>query len=235
MGGYGMIRICVSYFPDVARDFSALFVTLAVIGIVYGAGVTLRQTDMKRMIAYSSVSHMGMVLLGLFAFSEVSMSGAALQMVSHGLLTGLLFAMAGFTMHSAHERDLRKMGGLARQMPVATVVFSIAGLGSLGLPMTSGFVAEFVTFTGSFSSGIFSGIQVFVIIAAIGVVLAAGYILWMLQRIFYGPPLAQFNHAHDADAIEKVYMFAFVILIIMIGIYPAILTDIIKMGIAPLV
>ena len=235
MGGYGMIRICVSFFPDVARDFSALFVTLAVIGIVYGAGVTLRQTDMKRMIAYSSVSHMGMVLLGIFAFSEVSMSGAALQMVSHGLLTGLLFAMAGFTMHSAHERDLRKMGGLARQMPVTTVVFSIAGLGSLGLPMTSGFVAEFVTFTGSFSSGIFNGIQVFVIVAAIGVVLAAGYILWMLQRIFYGPPQAQFNHAHDADALEKVYMFAFVILIIMVGIYPAILTDIIKMGIAPLV
>jgi NADH-quinone oxidoreductase subunit M len=235
MGGYGMIRICVSFFPDVARDFSVLFVTLAVIGIVYGAAVTLRQTDMKRMIAYSSVSHMGMVLLGIFAFSEVSMSGAALQMVSHGLLTGLLFAMAGFTMHSAHERDLRKMGGLARQMPVATVVFSIAGLGSLGLPMTSGFVAEFVTFTGSFSSGIFSGIQVFVIVAAIGVVLAAGYILWMLQRIFYGPPQAQLNHAHDADAIEKVYMFAFVILIIMVGVYPAILTDIIKMGIAPLV
>ncbi|OGN89967.1 MAG: oxidoreductase, partial [Chloroflexi bacterium RBG_13_46_9] len=229
MGGYGMIRICVSFFPDVARDFSVLFVTLAVIGIVYGAAVTLRQTDMKRMIAYSSVSHMGMVLLGIFAFSEISMSGAALQMVSHGLLTGLLFAMAGFTMHSAHERDLRKLGGLARQMPVTTVVFSIAGLGSLGLPMTSGFVAEFVTFTGSFSSGIFSGIQVFVIVAAIGVVLAAGYILWMLQRIFYGPPLAQFNHAHDADAIEKVYMFAFVILIIMVGVYPAILTDIIKM------
>jgi NADH-quinone oxidoreductase subunit M len=235
MGGYGMLRICVSFFPDVARDFSVLFVTLAVIGIVYGAAVTLRQTDMKRMIAYSSVSHMGMVLLGIFAFNEISMSGAALQMVSHGLLTGLLFAMAGFTMHSAHERDLRKLGGLARQMPITTVVFSIAALGSLGLPMTSGFVAEFVTFTGSFSSAIFSGIQVFVIIAATGVVLAAGYCLWMLQRIFYGPPQAHFDHAHDADALEKVYMFAFVILIIMVGVYPAILTDIIKMGIAPLV
>jgi NADH-quinone oxidoreductase subunit M len=235
MGGYGMIRICVSFFPDIAREFSVLFVTLAVIGIIYGAAVTLRQTDMKRMIAYSSVSHMGMVLLGIFAFSEVSMSGAVLQMVSHGLLTGLLFAMAGFTMHSAHERDLRKLGGLARQMPVATVVFSIAGLGSLGLPMTSGFVAEFVTFTGSFSSGAFNGIQIFVIVAAISVVLAAGYCLWMLQRIFYGPPQEQFNHAHDADTMEKVYMFAFVILIILIGVYPAILTNIIKMGIAPLI
>lgn len=253
MGGYGMIRICVSFFPEVARQFSPLFVTLAVIGIVYGAAVTLRQTDLKKLIAYSSVSHMGMVLLGIFAFSEISFTGAALQMVSHGLLTGLLFAMAGFTMHSAHERDLRKLGGLARQMPVATVVFSIAGLGSLGLPLTSGFVAEFVTFTGAFSSNAFPGIQALVIISAIGVVLAAGYILWMIQRVFYGPPQPQFGGAgghgghgapaaaaplvqvHDADALEKVYMFAFIILIILVGVYPAILTDVIKMGIAPLV
>ncbi|MDP2920424.1 MAG: NADH-quinone oxidoreductase subunit M [Dehalococcoidia bacterium] len=235
MGGYGIIRIVVSFFPEVAREFSPLLVTLAVISIIYGAAVTLRQTDLKRLIAYSSVSHMGMVLLGVFAFSEISLTGAALQMVSHGLLTGLLFAMAGFTMHSAHERDLRKMGGLARQMPVATVVFSIAGLGSLGLPMTSGFVAEFVTFTGSFSSGAFDGIKPLVIISAISVVLAAGYILWMLQRVFYGPPQEALHHAHDADKLEKVYMFAFIILIILVGVYPAFLTDIIKMGIAPLI
>lgn len=235
MGGYGMIRICLSLFPDVARQYSVLLVTLAVIGIVYGAAVTLRQTDLKRMIAYSSVSHMGMVLLGIFALGEISLTGAALQMVSHGLLTGLLFAMAGFTMHSAHERDLRKMGGLARQMPITTVVFSIAGLGSLGLPLTSGFVAEFVTLTGSFSSNAFNGIHIFVIVSAISVVLAAGYILWMLQRVFYGPPQEQFAHAHDADALERVYMFAFVVLIILVGVYPSILVNIIKMGVAPLV
>jgi len=193
-----------------------------------------------------------MVLLGIFAFSEISFTGAGIQMVSHGLLTGLLFAMAGFTMHSAHERDLRKLGGLARQMPVATIVFSIAGLGSLGLPMTSGFVAEFVTFTGSFASTAFDGIRAFVIVSAIGVVLAAGYILWMIQRVFYGPVQPQFGgahgghgehgqteaaavHVHDADNLEKVYMFAFVALIILLGVYPSILTDIIKMGIAPLI
>jgi NADH-quinone oxidoreductase subunit M len=235
MGGYGMIRIVLSFFPDVARQFAPLMVTLAVIGIVYGAAVTLRQTDLKRLIAYSSVSHMGMVLLGIFAFGEVSLTGAGLQMVSHGLLTGLLFAMAGFTMHSAHERDLRQLGGLARYMPVTTVVFSIAGLGSLGLPMTSGFVAEFITFAGSFSSTVFNGIHIFVIVSAIAVVMAAGYILWMIQRVFYGPPKEQFAHAHDADALERVYMFSFIILILAVGIYPAFLTDIIKMGIAPLV
>ena len=234
MGGYGMIRVCVSIFPDVAREYATLLVVLAVISILYGAALTLRQTDLKRMIAYSSVSHMGYVLLGVFALSEVSLVGAGLQMVSHGLLTGLLFAMAGLTMHNAHERDLRQLGGLARQMPVVAVIFSIAGLGSLGLPLTSGFAAEFITFIGSFNSAVVGGIQVYTILAVLGVVLAAGYILWMIQQVFYGPVLEQYNGVEDADTMEKVYMFAFIILIMLVGIYPAILTDIIKMAIAPI-
>ena len=235
MGGYGMIRVCVSIFPDVAREFAPLLMTLAVISILYGAAVTLRQTDLKRMIAYSSVSHMGYVLLGVFALGEISLTGAGLQMVSHGLLTGLLFAMAGLLMHNVEERDLRKLGGLARQMPVIAVVFSIAGLGSLGLPTTSGFAAEFITFIGSFSSTAVGGAEAFTILAVLGVVLAAGYILWMLQRTFYGPALEQYNGVKDADNLEKVYMFAFVALIMLVGIYPAILTDIIKLGVSPIV
>ena len=235
MGGYGMIRVCVSIFPDVARNFAPMLLTLAVISILYGAALTLRQTDLKRMIAYSSVSHMGYVLLGIFALNEVSLTGAGLQMLSHGLLTGLLFAMAGLTIHNVEERDLRKLGGLARQMPVIAIVFSIAGLGSLGLPLTSGFAAEFITFIGSFSSTVVEGAEVFTILAVLGVVLAAGYILWMLQRTFYGPVLEQYNGVKDADNMEKVYMFAFVILIMLIGIYPAIMTDIIRLGISPIV
>lgn len=235
MGGYGMIRLCVSFFPEVAKEWAPLLVTLAVISVLYGAAITLRQTDLKRLIAYSSVSHMGYVLLGIFALGEVSLNGAALQMVSHGLLTGLLFAMAGLTMHNVHERDLRKLGGLARQVPIIAVIFSIAGLGSLGLPMTSGFAAEFLLFIGSYSSTTVNGIQVFTILAVIGVVLAAGYILWMIQRTFYGPPLEQYDGVKDADALERVYMFAFVALIMLVGIYPAILTDIIKLGISPII
>ncbi|MFC2011135.1 NuoM family protein [Chloroflexota bacterium] len=235
MGGYGMIRVCVSIFPQVAKDFAPLLVTLAVISVLYGAAITLRQTDLKRMIAYSSVSHMGFVLLGIFALGQVSLTGAALQMVSHGLLTGLLFAMAGLIIHNVHERDLRKLGGLVRQIPVIAVVFSIAGLGSLGLPTTSGFAAEFITFAGSFSSTVVSGAPVFTILALIGVVLAAGYILWMIQRVFYGPVMEQYNGVKDADTLERVYMFAFVALIMLVGIYPAIVTDIIKIGIAPIV
>jgi len=235
MGGYGMIRVCVSIFPEVARDYALLLVILAVISVLYGAAITLRQTDLKRLIAYSSVSHMGFVLLGIFALGNVSLIGASLQMVSHGLLTGLLFAMAGLTIHNVEERDLRKLGGLARQMPVIAIIFSIAGLGSLGLPLTSGFAAEFITFIGCFSSTVVSGIQVYTLLAVIGVVLAAGYILWMLQRTFYGPVLEQYNGIKDADAMEKLYMFAFVILIMLVGIYPAILTDVIKLAISPLV
>ncbi len=233
MGGYGIIRV-VSFFPEQAREYAPIFLVLAVISILYGAAITLRQTDIKRLIAYSSVSHMGLVMLGVFALGEVSMTGAALQMVSHGLLTGLLFAMAGLTIHNTEERDLRKLGGLARQVPVIGVIFSIAGLGSLGLPLTSGFAAEFITFAGAFSSGVVDGVQVYTILSVIGVVLAAGYILWMIQRTFYGPPQEKFNEVKDADGLEKVYMFAFVALIMLVGIYPAIMTDMMKIGISPI-
>jgi NADH-quinone oxidoreductase subunit M len=232
MGGYGIIRT-VSFFPQAAQYYAPLLLTLAVISVLYGAAVTLRQTDIKRLIAYSSVSHMGFVLLGVFALGEVSLTGAALQMVSHGLITGLLFATAGLVIHNVEERRLDKLGGLARQMPIATIVFSFAGLGSLGLPATSGFAAEFITFAGSFSSGIVNGIQVFTILAVFGVVLAAGYILWLIQRTFYGPVKEEFNEVKDADTLEKVYLFAFTALILLIGIYPAILTDVIKLGVAP--
>jgi NADH-quinone oxidoreductase subunit M len=235
MGGYGMIRLCVSIFPGVAHDYALPLIILAVISILYGAAVTLRQTDLKRLIAYSSISHMGYVLLGVFALGQLSLTGAALQMFSHGVITGLLFAMAGLVMHNAGERDLRKLGGLARQMPIIVVVFSVAGVASLGLPTTSGFIAEFLVFVGSFSSGVVPGIQVATILGVLGIVITAGYILWMLQRVFYGPPLKQFDKVKDASVLDRVYMFAFIAVIMLVGIYPAILTDVIKMGISPIV
>jgi NADH-quinone oxidoreductase subunit M len=234
MGGYGMIRLCVTIFPEVAKTYAPLLVTLAVVNVLYGAAVTLRQTDLKRLIAYSSISHMGYVLLGIFALGQVSLVGATLQMFSHGVITGLLFAMAGLVMHNAEERDLRKLGGLARQMPIIAVIFSVAGLASLGLPTTSGFAAEFLVFVGSYSSTVVSGIQVYTILGVLGIVITAGYILWMLQRVFYGQPLEQFNRVKDADILERVYIFTFVAVIMLVGIYPAILTDVIKTGIMPI-
>ena len=184
------------------------------------------------MIAYSSVSHMGYVLLGIFALTNVSLTGAALQMFSHGIITGLLFAMAGAVMHNTHERNLSQLGGLARQIPFMAVVFSVAGLASLGLPTTSGFAAEFLIFIGSFASTTVAGIQVYTLMAVFGVVLAAGYILLMLQRVFYGEVLEKFNGTRDADGIERIYMVAFVAIIMLIGIYPAILTDVIKIAVS---
>jgi NADH-quinone oxidoreductase subunit M len=234
MGGYGMIRLCVTIFPDVAQTYAPILVVLAVVSVLYGAAVTLRQTDLKRLIAYSSVSHMGYVLLGVFALSRVSLVGATLQMVSHGIITGLLFAMAGLVMHNTEERDLRKLGGLSRQIPIIAVIFSVGGLASLGLPTTSGFAAEFLVFVGSFSSGLVPGIRVYTILAVLGVVITAGYILWMLQRVFYGPVREQYDAVKDADIRERVYMFAFIAVIMLVGIYPAILTDVIKISVSPI-
>ncbi|HSW57906.1 MAG TPA: NADH-quinone oxidoreductase subunit M [Dehalococcoidales bacterium] len=233
MGGYGIIRLGVSIFPDIAQRYAPLFIILAVIGVLYGAAVTLRQTDLKRLIAYSSISHMGYVLLGIFALNDLSLTGAVTQMVSHGLVTGLLFAVAGLVLHNVGERDLRLLGGLAGRIPVIAVVFIIGGLASLGLPLTSGFAAEFLVFVGSFASTAVAGIKVYTLLAAAGVVLAAGYILWMVQRAFYGPLPERFRQIKDADKREMLYMFILVGLIILIGIYPAILTDVIRTGIWP--
>jgi len=234
MGGYGMIRICVSMLPQIAVIYAPIMCTLAVIGVIYGAAVTLRQMDLKRLIAYSSVSHMGYVLLGIFALNQVSLAGASLQMFSHGVITGLLFAMVGLVYDKTHTRDLNNLSGLARQMPVIAVVFSIAGLASLGLPGTVGFAAEFITFAGSFASTVIPGMQVFTLIAILGIVLTSGYILWMLQRVFYQHPLDKYNGVGDADLVEKISTFAFVAVIMLIGICPAILTNVINLGIAPI-
>ncbi|MFA5079003.1 MAG: NADH-quinone oxidoreductase subunit M [Dehalococcoidia bacterium] len=234
MGGYGMIRLCVSMLPQVAVQYAPFMLTLAVIGVIYGAAVTIRQTDLKRLIAYSSVSHMGYVLLGIFALDQVSMVGASLQMFSHGVITGLLFAMVGLVYDKTHTRDLNNLSGLARQMPIIVVVFSIAGLASLGLPGTAGFAAEFITFAGSFASTVVAGMPVFTLIAVFGIVITSGYILWMLQRVFYQYPLDKYNGVGDADAVEMISTFSFVAVIMAVGIYPAILTNVIYMGIAPI-
>ena len=172
MGGYGMIRVSVSFFPEVAKTWAPLMIVLAAMNIIYGAAVTLKQTDIKRLIAYSSISHMGFVLLGIFALGQVSMTGATMQMVSHGLITGLLFAIAGIVMHNTHERDINKLGGLARQIPIITVIFTIAGLGAIGVPSTSGFIAEFLVFLGAFSSPVANVVmKVFTGISILGILL----------------------------------------------------------------
>ena len=232
MGGYGMVRLIAGFgdggiVPGVAQDYATVIVAFAVVSVLYGAAATVRQTDLKKLIAYSSVSHMGFVLLGLFALTQLSISGAVLQMVSHGLITGLLFAMVGLVYDKTHQRQIPLLGGLARQMPVIAVVFSIAGLAALGLPTTVGFVAEFTVFAGSFFGSAVSAIQTYVVLAVLGIVVGAGYILWMLERVFYREPKEQYDGVGDADNMEKAYIFAFVALIMLFGVYPRLLLDVI--------
>jgi NADH-quinone oxidoreductase subunit M len=226
MGGYGMLRILVTLMPETAEDYGVWLATLAAISIIYGAIVTLRQTDLKRLIAYSSVSHMGYVLLGISALGHVSLNGAALQMFTHGTITGLLFLMVGVVYDRTHTRDIGQLSGLAHTMPLTATVMVIAGLASLGLPAMSGFVAELTVFLGSFDK-----YEVATIFAVFGILLSAGYITWMIQRVFFGERNERWASLPDANHWwEQVSMAALVVVIIGVGIYPAIVVDVLDTG-----
>jgi len=231
MGGYGMIRVCVTILPGVAKDYAVWLAAFAAVNIIYGAIVTLRQTDLKRLIAYSSVSHMGYVLLGIAAMGQVGLTGATLQMFTHGTITGLLFVMVGLVYNRTHTRDIAQLKGLAHNMPVIATVMLIAGLASLGLPAMSGFVAEVMVFLGTIDKH-----PAATIIAVTGIVLTAGYVLWMIERVFFGPAVERWRDLDDAtEWWEQIPMAALVATILVVGVYPAILVDIITNGVEPIV
>jgi NADH-quinone oxidoreductase subunit M len=230
MGGYGLIRFNVGMFPDVAVDWAPVLAVLAAVNVLYGAAVVFRQTDLKRLIAYSSVSHMGLVLLGVASLGLVGVSGAALQMFAHGTITGLLFLVVGLVYDNAHTRHIPDLGGLASRMPLIAVGFTFAGLASLGLPLLSGFAAELTVFLGTFSEH-----PVTTGLAVLGVVLTAGYILWTVERVFFGPQKPRFAGIQDATAIDAVAMLLLIAPIILVGVYPALLIDVFQQAIAPLV
>ena len=229
MGGYGILRLCISFFPEVAGDYAGLLASLAVVNILYGAVVVLRQRDLKRLIAYSSISHMGFVLLGIASLREVGLTGASVQMFAHGTITGLLFMLVGLVYDKAHTRHIPDLGGLIRRMPIIGMGFMVAGLASLGLPSMSGFAAELLVFLGAFPVH-----RVLTILAMFGVVLTAGYILWMLQRVFFGPDKPRFSEVSDASFIETVPLVAMVAAIVIIGVYPAFLTNYFRLGVEPI-
>ncbi|MCL5960950.1 MAG: NADH-quinone oxidoreductase subunit M [Chloroflexi bacterium] len=228
MGGYGMIRINLSLLPEAMLQYSWVLGILAVISIIYGAGLSMVQNDLKKMVAYSSVSHMGYVLLGLAALTTVSLNGAMLQMFTHGTITGLLFLLVGVIYDKAHTRQISEFGGLASKMPLYAVLFTMAGMASLGLPGMSGFVAEFLVFVGSFAT-----MPWLTALAAAGIVITAGYILWMIQRVFFGPLVPKWAHLEDARGLEVVPLFTLMIVVILVGVYPGIITGIINSGVAP--
>ena len=235
MGGYGMIRVLVTMFPEVTRDYAWFLVTLAVVSIIYGAIVTIRQTDLKRLIAFSSISHMGLVLLGIGSVaaatvSPVGLNGAAMQMFTHGTITGLLFLVVGLIYEKTHTRYIPDLGGLASRMPFVATAMVVAGLASLGLPALSGFVSEALVFLGTFFVwGWPTAIAVF------SIVLTAGYILWMIQRVLFGPMESKHANVSDASLVESVPIVILLAAVLVIGIYPALITDVFKAGLEPIV
>jgi len=229
MGGYGLIRIPMGLLPEAARELAPWIALLAVINVLYGAACSMVQEDLKRLIAFSSVSHMGYVLLGASALTAVGMQGAVLQMFTHGTITGLLFLMVGLVYDRAHTRIIDNLGGLGARMPIIAVVFVVAGLASLGLPGMSGFVAEFLVFIGTFPVW-----QAATLLAAFGIVITAGYLLWMLQRVFMGPLPDKWAHLGDANKLETFTIGVMVAVIVGVGVYPSILTDVIARGVLPI-
>ena len=227
LGAYGLIRFAVPLFPDAALTFAPVVIVLSLIAIIYGAIVALVQPDLKRLVAFSSVSHMGFVTLGLFVFTEQGVQGAILQMINHGLITGGLFLLVGVIYERTHDRTIAKMGGLAARMPVWAAVFGFFAFASGGLPGLSGFVGEFLTLVGTFDVSPLGAT-----IAAFVMVLAAGYLLYMYGRIVFGEVSGFIaglgHHLADMTPIETLTLVPLATLIVVFGLQPGLLLDLVR-------
>ena len=216
MGTYGFLRFVLPFFPDATAKYAPLMLALAVIGVVYGALVAWVQPDMKKLVAYSSVSHLGFCVLGIFALNQTAIEGSILQMVNHGLSTGALFLLVGVVYERRHTRLLADYGGIARTMPLYATLFVISMLSSVGLPGLNGFVGEFLILAGSFKTH-----PRWTIIATSGVILAAIYLLWLVQRVFFGPITNDENrHIPDIAWNEVAAMVPLILLMVWIGVHP---------------
>ncbi len=216
LGGYGLLRFSLPLFPDAARAAVPLLLGLSVIAIIYGALVALMQGDLKRLVAYSSVSHMGFVMLGIFALTVEAASGSVIQMINHGLSTGALFLLVGFLYERRHTREIAAFGGLARSTPVYAGLFLVVALSSLALPGLNGFVGEFPILLGTFQRHRWAAGA-----AVLGMVLAAVYLLWAYQRVFHGPLEGTENaNTPDLDKRELAIMAPVVAAIVLIGVFP---------------
>lgn len=224
MGTYGFIRICLPMFPDATLTFLPYISVLSLIAIIYGALVAMVQKDVKSLVAFSSVSHMGFVMLGMFALNTQGLEGSVIQMINHGISTGALFLLVGMIYERRHTRLIEDFGGIAKVMPVFSAIFMIVTLSSIGLPLTNGFVGEFLILLGTFKANMVYGI-----VAASGVILSACYMLWMYQRVIYGKVTKPENEKLlDLSWREKIIMIPLLILIFWIGVYPKPLIEIIE-------
>ena len=217
MGTYGLLRFSIGLFPAEAHRNAPWIMIIALIGIVYGALVALVQPNMKKLIAYSSVSHLGFVVLGTFSFTRAGMDGAVYQMLNHGVSTGALFLLAGMLYDRRHTYEIKEYGGLATPMPVYATLFLLVTLSSVGLPLMNGFVGEFLVLSGAFQARMIYGI-----LAASGVIWSAFYMLWLYQRTFYGAITAPVNASlPDADLRERTVLWPFAVLALVMGVFPS--------------
>jgi len=217
MGSYGLIRYNLQLFPEASAAFAPLMMTLAVVGILYGAIVAFAQSDAKKLVAYSSVSHMGYILLGIFALNQIGIQGAILQMINHGLSTGGLFLVIGFLYERRHTREMNKFGGLWARMPLYGALALILVLSSVGLPALNGFVGEFVILQGAFQAS-----QLAAAFAAFGMVLSAIYLLTMFQKIFLGESRDPANDSlGDVNWREVAAVAPLIVMCFVIGLYAA--------------
>ncbi len=224
MGTYGFLRFCLPLFPAASVELAPFMATLAIIGIIYGALVAMSQKDMKKLVAYSSVSHLGFVMLGLFAFNAQALAGSVLQMINHGLSTGGLFLIVGMIYERRHTRLIEDLGGLSHRMPVYATLFAVTMFSSIGLPSLNGFVGEFLILLGVFQAN-----KLWAVLAVSGIVLGAAYMLWLYQRVMLGTIQKEENQKlTDLTAREVVCMAPLVILMFWIGLYPKPYLDLIS-------
>ncbi|MBK9099166.1 MAG: NADH-quinone oxidoreductase subunit M [bacterium] len=221
MGTYGFLRFNLPLFPQAALDYAGLISVLAVIGIIYGALVAMVQTDMKKLVAYSSVSHLGFVMLGIFALNQEAVQGAVIQMINHGLSTGALFLLVGMIYERTHTRKIADYGGIAKLVPWFSFAFLFTSLSSIGLPGLNGFVGEFLILTGAFKSTVLNSWW-FAIFSATGVIFAAVYLLWMYKKVVFGEVTnSNLNSLTDLNFREKLVLIPIFLFIVWIGIYPS--------------
>jgi len=215
MGTYGLLRFGVYLFPEAAVWARPLFLTLAVIGILWGAVAATMQTDLKRLVAYSSVAHLGFIVLGTFAFTTVALTGSVMQNVNHGLSTGALFLMVGMIYERRHTREISKLKGLQKAAPVFAAAFMVIMLSSIGVPGLNGFVGEFMILIGSFGTA-----RWWVAVAASGVIFAALYLLWAYQRVFHGEPDEENKSFPELKWKEATLLLPFIAIIVFTGVFP---------------
>jgi NADH-quinone oxidoreductase subunit M len=225
LGTYGFIRIAIPILPEAAKDWAPWIGLLAVIGIIYGALGCLAQRDMKRLIAFSSVAHMGFVMLGIATLTDFGLNAAVFGMVAHGLITGMLFFIAGSVQERYETREISRLGGLLLQAPRLGWILGFCAMASLGLPGLAGFWGEFPAVLSAYqpASGLSDAtFRTYMVVAAVGTVLAAGYLLWMLQRTAFGTPKEEFAHAHihDVHVPEWLAWTPLLLLIVALGVYP---------------